>query len=131
MAVRAKTFAGPIPPRKDESLGPRIARIRQERGLSQTDLGERLGVSQRMMSHYEKGQTRIPAETLPKIAEALKVSVNELLGRTPVTRVLKNPRLWKLMQKVDALPPKQQRVVVDMIKVFTRDSNGDGEQETK
>ncbi len=77
-----------------------------------------------MMSHYEKGQTRIPAEALPKIAAALKVSPNELLGRTPGKPALRNPRLWKLMEKVDALPPKEQKVVVDMIKVFTRDGNG-------
>ena len=120
MSVRAKHAAQPTAPRKEEPLGSRIARIRQERGLSQTDLGERLGISQRMMSHYEKGQTRIPAETLPTIAEALKVSVNELLGRASVTRVLKNPRLWKLMQEIEALPAKEQRPILHTLENFLR-----------
>lgn len=68
--------------RKCESVGSRISRQRRERGISQTDLGKRVGVSQRVMSYYEKGWTRIPAESLLEFGDALKVSNYELLSRS-------------------------------------------------
>src|SRR5881628_3620547 len=67
-----------------ETFGQRLARLRKARGFSQTELGQTLGVSQRMMTYYEREAERPPAHLLPPLAEALRVSVDELLGLRPV-----------------------------------------------
>lgn len=56
------------------SIGEQIKKYRNEIGLSQKELGEKLGVSQAMIAQYEN-EKRIPKrETLRKIAYALEIS---------------------------------------------------------
>ena len=58
--------------------GNKIKEIRKKKGLTQKQLGERLGVSQTMIAQYENGKRKPKLETLNKIASALDVSVSEL-----------------------------------------------------
>lgn len=64
----------PRPPRSGvERMGDRLSRLRRERGVSQADLGKRIGVDQQIVSCYETYRVRVPAEVLLKIADVLKV----------------------------------------------------------
>ena len=59
-----------------------LKRIRQQRGLSQSELAESSGVSVRMIQHYEQRFRNInqaSAETVTKLADALAVDVHDLL----------------------------------------------------
>jgi transcriptional regulator with XRE-family HTH domain len=78
--LRSKTYAsydGPDP--IDVEVGLALRRLRRNAGLSQTDLGESLGVSFQQIQKYERGSNRISASTLVKIARFLGVSPSELL----------------------------------------------------
>ena len=61
---------------------PRIRNLREDKDMSQTQMGEILSCSQRVYSNYERGDIDIPTTTLTKIADFHKVSVDYLLGRT-------------------------------------------------
>ena len=104
--------------------GARIAQMRRDRGISQAELAEAIGLNQRTVSFYETGDLRIPAETLLRFADVLKVSIYELLGRAASSRSVKNPKLWKALQKLEALPPRDQKVVLRYLDAVARDSNG-------
>lgn len=67
----------------------RIRDLREDRDLTQTDMGKVLFCSQRVYSNYERGDIDIPTTTLIKIADFHNVSVDFLLGRTD------NPKLNK------------------------------------
>ena len=67
----------------------RIRDLREDRDLTQTDMGKVLSCSQRVYSNYERGDIDIPTATLIKIADFHNVSVDFLLGRTD------NPNLNK------------------------------------
>lgn len=56
-------------------MGRRIRLRRVEIGLSQSELGEKLGVSFQQVQKYEKGANRVGASRLQQIAEALGVDV--------------------------------------------------------
>lgn len=116
---RDATAAPPRPPAK-ERIGDRIARLRRERHISQTELGHRIGVKQRMVSSYETHRIRIPAEMLLKIADVLQTSVYELLGRVPAPKKAKNPKLWKLLQEIEALPAREQRPILHTLENFLK-----------
>ena len=58
----------------------RIKEVRKSRGYSQKDVAEAIGVTQSQYSRYESGATNIPGDMLPKIADFLKTSVDEILG---------------------------------------------------
>jgi transcriptional regulator with XRE-family HTH domain len=59
----------------DRTIGGRVAALRVARGLSQTALGEAVGVSFQQVQKYEKGCNRISAGRLRTIADLLKVPV--------------------------------------------------------
>lgn len=63
-------------------LYPRIRNLREDRDLTQTEMGRILSCSQRVYSNYERGDIDIPTVTLIKIADFHNVSVDFLLGRT-------------------------------------------------
>ena len=63
-----------------ETIGERIKKARKEAKLTQRQLGEKLGVSDVMVSHYEHGDRKPKIETVKKFANALGVSVEWLLG---------------------------------------------------
>lgn len=64
-------------------LGPRLAGLRQKRGLSQRALAERLSVTRQAVSNWERGATIPDVATLCRIGEVLGADWNELLGSTP------------------------------------------------
>lgn len=63
-------------------LYPRIRNLREDKDLTQTQMGKILSCSQRVYSNYERGDIDIPTPTLSKIADFHNVSVDYLLGRT-------------------------------------------------
>ncbi len=62
-----------------DGLGKRIRRIRKDAGLNQRDLGLLLGVGITAISDYETGNTSPSPESLAKIAELGKVSLDWLI----------------------------------------------------
>ena len=60
-----------------------ITLLRKERGLSQKKAAEALGVSQALLSHYEKGIRECGLEFVVKAADFYEVSCDYLLGRSP------------------------------------------------
>jgi transcriptional regulator with XRE-family HTH domain len=59
----------------DKYVGSRVRMRRLMLGLSQTQLGETLGVSFQQVQKYEKGTNRVSASRLQRISEILQVEV--------------------------------------------------------
>ena len=66
----------------DFILYRRIRELREDRDLTQKQMGEILSCSQRVYSNYERGELDIPTEILIKLADFHMVSVDYLLERT-------------------------------------------------
>ena len=60
----------------------RIRNLREDKDLTQTQMGKILSCSQRVYSNYERGDIDIPSATLCKLADFHNVSVDYLLERT-------------------------------------------------
>lgn len=63
-----------------KEIGGRIARLRAVRGLTQAQLGLNVGRDGQLVSKWERGEKAPGRESLPKLAEALGVGVEEILG---------------------------------------------------
>jgi len=61
---------------------PRIRHLREDRDLTQAQMGQILSCSQRVYSNYERGDIDIPTATLIRLADFHGVSVDYLLNRT-------------------------------------------------
>ena len=111
-----------IPPMEgQESFGKRLARFRKNAGFSQYDLSDESGISQRMIAYYETSHSHPPLAQFPKIAQALGVSVGQLLGleKTGKTK-MKDTRLWRRFNQVEKLPPDQRKKIVDILDAFLK-----------
>ena len=60
----------------------RIRDLREDRDLTQAQVGAAVGVSQRTYAYYESGQRMLPPEILSALADLYGVSVDYLLERT-------------------------------------------------
>ncbi len=60
----------------------RIRDLREDADLTQTQIGNVLGLPQRTYAYYENGGRAIPLEILVALADFYNVSVDYLLGRT-------------------------------------------------
>jgi transcriptional regulator with XRE-family HTH domain len=105
---------------KQETLGERLARLRRERGMTQVELAERLGVAQPVVSDYERGELRLHGQLIVKLTEILGVSSQELLGLTkPASNgAIKNRRLLRRLQEIERLPRRDQQALLRTIDRF-------------
>ena len=115
-ASRRKTKATPRD--TGETLGQRFARIRKECGFTQTELAEKVGTIQALISDYERGRTRAHAEMVAAIAQALGVSADELLGlksadSRPGPKISR--RFLRRMQQLEELPAHDQKAILKHI----------------
>ena len=99
------------------TLGKRIAALRKEKGLKQDALAEILGVSPQAVSKWENDQTCPDIGLLPKLAELLEVSVDELLSG----------KKKELTQPVKILPPEERKDMKEMVLRILVDSH-DGDR---
>ena len=63
-------------------LYKRIRDLREDKDLTQREMGEILSCSQRVYSNYERGDLDIPTQILIKLADFHNVSIDYLLDRT-------------------------------------------------
>lgn len=74
-----------------EELGERIKRLRKEHGMSQTALAEAIGATQGAVSQWEMGAMEPKSRQITRLAEALHVSADYLLGRTQIPDIYRIP----------------------------------------
>lgn len=60
--------------------GDKLAAARKARGLTQTELGKKLGMPQAQVSRIERNPDRTTLATLKRIARALRVDISKLVG---------------------------------------------------
>lgn len=81
-------------------LGPRIAALRRQAGLSQAELAARLGVSPSAMGMYEQGRREPAAEVLVDLARELGVSTDFLLTGRAASRSEANTLSAMILSRV-------------------------------
>lgn len=102
-------------------FGARLASARQDAGLSQAELGARIGVQQRTVARWERETVAISTKQLAVLAEALGVSVDELIrenGQKPKRKAAPSGRMRQLFQEAAKLPKRQQQKIADVIQPF-------------
>lgn len=65
---------------KDTDFCRRLTQLRKAAGLSQKELGEKLGTGQSIVSQYEVGTAKPGLQSLKELCKALNCSSIELLG---------------------------------------------------
>jgi transcriptional regulator with XRE-family HTH domain len=112
MAGRPTTKSAP-------EFGQRLSATRKLRGLTQDRLARSIGVSQKMIDYYERRAVNIKSETIRKLAHALQISVDELMGtKPPKAKPGPKSRLMRQFEQVERLPKADQELVGRLLNRF-------------
>lgn len=104
------------------AFAERLRLLREARNLSQVRLSELLGVDPRAYNRWEKGATAPHLDTVIRIADVLQVTLDELVGRQPVSDDVRihNHTLHALWQKADLLPDSDQQALITVLDSFVK-----------
>ena len=97
-----------------------IARLREEKNWSQTDLANKSGVSRVMIGKYELGEAAPSIDAAKKIADALEVSLDYLVGEGTNSKFDK--KTLKRLQDLEHLEDDKKKTLYDLIDTYIRDA---------
>jgi transcriptional regulator with XRE-family HTH domain len=89
--------------------------MRKNRGLSQQQLAARLETTREIIDYYERRSLNPSLAFIERSAQALEVSVAELLGSEPKHRRNRpgpSPQLAQRLEQIRLLPRKEQEFVI-------------------
>lgn len=96
------------------AIGQRIRMFRIKRGWKQSDLAEKTGVEPSNISHIERAATKLSLPTLVSIANALEVSLDEIVYNS----LIKNKHIY--VKEIDELvgdcDPKELSSIIQIIR---------------
>lgn len=97
-------------------MGYRLKQLREAQGLTQTELGQRIGRKQPEIHRWEIGRVRIPADELPGLARALDCTIDAFfVGEAP-----EGPAIdWELQLASRRLPEEARQRLREFLQSFT------------
>lgn len=104
-------------------ISANLVRLRKERGLTQAQLAEMIGISRNLLANYELGRTHLTDESVVLLAKALRVTADRLLGLNSGDSGIDQPpgvRLVRRMQKIARLPLPEQKAILKTIDTFLK-----------
>jgi transcriptional regulator with XRE-family HTH domain len=118
---------GRMPNQKEPTtvFGARLLAARRARSMTQTQLADAIGTTQKVISYYEAAGGNPSAEIIVKLAKALETTADDLLGLLDATGQLAaettdERRVWKRFRQLMNLPEKDRRAVLRMLDSLTK-----------
>jgi len=111
----------------DVEVGLNLRRVRRDRGLSQADVGDALGITFQQVQKYERGANRVSASMLVKAARFLGVRAADLLPQEDMgksadmllRRLADTPAAAKAVEAYCAMPsPGLRRTVLQLMRAL-------------
>ncbi len=103
--------------RERTEIGKRLMDFRNRAGMSQAQLAKAAGLPQRTIANYETIANYIPSSALPSLADALGVTIQELIGLPSPKASKRGPksRLEKLFDNLRRLPKSEQDLAAQVL----------------
>jgi len=104
-----------------QQLGQRIKELRKEKGMSQTELANLIGISYAQIGRYETKGVQPPAEVLKNIADVLGVSPDYLIyGSTDekARASIQDKELIQQFKEIEAMDKNDQHIIKELIDAF-------------
>jgi transcriptional regulator with XRE-family HTH domain len=107
---------------KRTEFGERLLAARQQLGLSQTQMAEKLGITQPSYAGWERRETALKPEHLVQLSAILNVTVDHLLGKENGSKRGSGPagKARQIFERVSQLPrATQQRILANVEDALT------------
>ena len=104
------------------TFGKRLTEVRKLRKLSQDELGKKVEVHGAVIGRYERDEVKPSIEVAAKIADALEVSLDYLVGEGVNSKFDKST--LKRIEEIQQLEEDKKKTLFDVIDTFIRESKG-------
>jgi transcriptional regulator with XRE-family HTH domain len=99
-------------------IGEHIMLLRKQKGLSQSELGKAIGTSGDVMGRYERDIITPSIDVIVKVAEALEVSIDFLVGKS---KMVLDKQAVKRLEDITKLPDDSKDFILNLIDMALRD----------
>ncbi len=101
------------------NIGSIITQLRKKQKLSRENLGSIVGTSGAVIGRYERNEIKPSVEIANKIAKALDVSLDFLVGNNSV--IVKDKKILKRIEAITDMPINEQQQIFNVIDALIRD----------
>jgi len=116
-----------------ETFGQRLAALRKEKGLTQNDIADKVGITAQAVSKWENDQASPDIDILIKLSEIFDISLDELLGKVKPSVSLNDKTtkkdINKMVLKISVNEVNGDKVKVNLpltlVKVFLNKDTGE------
>ncbi|MGH9323114.1 MAG: helix-turn-helix domain-containing protein [Vicinamibacteria bacterium] len=101
-----------------KNMGERIRALRLQKGLTQVELGKKMGMTQSNISEIERGIRGLTVRQLLKLSSILSASTDTiLLGSSSIENGTANLslRVLRRAQRIQELPVRKQRALLETV----------------
>lgn len=101
-------------------FGTRLKEVREEKGMKREVLAEQIGTSAAIIGRYERSERTPSVDIAKKIAEALGVSLDYLVGDTTV--LVKDKKMIYRLEVLQHVNPIQKDRILYMLDLMLKDA---------
>jgi transcriptional regulator with XRE-family HTH domain len=101
----------------------RLKTVREEKGLKREDIAQKIGTSAAIIGRYERGERTPSVDIAKKIAEALEVSLDYLVGDTTI--LLKDKKMVYRLEVLEKVDSSHKDRILYMLDLMLKDAQTD------
>jgi len=109
------------------NFGNRLKTVREERNMKREDIAQSIGTSAAIIGRYERSERTPSVDIAKKIAEALGVSLDYLVGDTEV--LIKDKKMLYRLEILEKASPAYKERILYMLDLMLSDVQNNSFQE--
>ena len=102
------------------AIGNKLLAIRRRMGMTQAEVAEAAGLSDRTYADIERGSVNMRIETVLQICRVFHITPDEVLTEKETSLVTQQAELW---EQLSACNPKEKETALQLLAVFLRSLN--------
>ena len=99
------------------TIGNRLLNIRKRMGMTQAEVAESAGLSDRTYADIERGTVNMRTETILRICNVLHITPDEILTEESASLTARQEELW---ERLNACNPKDKETALQLLSVYLK-----------
>lgn len=100
-----------------QAIGNKLLGIRKRMGMTQAEVAEAAGLSDRTYADIERGSVNMRTETVLRICNVLHITPDEILTEESASLAARQEELWR---RLNACNPKDRETALQLLSVFLK-----------
>ena len=102
------------------AIGNKLLAVRKRLGMTQAEVAEAAGLSDRTYADIERGTVNMRIETILRICQTLHITPDEILTENRTPEALQQELLW---ERLNACNPKDKETAFQLLSVYLQSLN--------